>query len=218
MKGFGTDEKALIAVLCDKDPLQVAVLRQTYNYTQSRDLLADLKSELGGYFEELMMGIVRGPLGQDVYVLYQAMKGPGTDEEALNDVLLSRSNADIAAIKQQYQATYRRSLEADLKSDLSMKTERHFLMVVAGNRAESSAPVIPQQIDADVLEIYKATEGKMGTDELQVCQILTSRNDAQIGAIARSYEQKYRKSLESVIKSVSRSFPLSNFDPITNVS
>jgi annexin A7/11 len=83
-----------------------------------------------------------------------------------------------------------------------MKTERHFMMVVAGNRAEDSAPVIPQQIDQDVLEIYKATEGKVGTDELLVCSILSSRNDAQIRAIAHAYEAKFRRSLETVIKKV----------------
>jgi annexin A7/11 len=205
MKGFGTDERALISILATKDPLQIAVLRQTYNYTQSRNLISDLASETSGYLEETLLALARGPLLQDCHVLRTAMAGPGTTEEALNDVLLGRSNADMAAIKTHYQQTYKRSLEADLKSELSMKTERHFLMVVAGNRAESSAPLVPQQIDNDVQEIYKATEGRTGTDELLVCQILTSRNDAQIGAIARTYEQKFRRSLETVIKSVSPS-------------
>jgi len=52
MKGFGTDEKALIRALATKDPLQVAVLRQTYNYRFSRDLIKDVKSEVSGWFEE----------------------------------------------------------------------------------------------------------------------------------------------------------------------
>jgi annexin A7/11 len=201
MKGFGTDERALIQVLKDKDPLQVGVLQQTYSRTQGRDLIKDIESEVSGYFEETLVAVVRGPLAQDVWLLRQGMAGPGTNEEILNDVLLSRSNADLNAIKAAYQQTHRRNLEADVKSELSMKTERHFLMVLAATRAESSAPVIPQQVDADVLEIYKATEGKMGTDELLVCQILSSRNDAQIGAIARAYEAKYRRSLEAVIVS-----------------
>ncbi|KFZ05113.1 hypothetical protein V502_09979, partial [Pseudogymnoascus sp. VKM F-4520 (FW-2644)] len=201
MKGFGTDEKTLIHVLVSKDALQVDVLRAAYKKEHSRDLIADIASECGGDLEEVLLAMVRGPLAQDCHVLRTGMAGPGTDEEALNDVLLGRSNADMAAIKACYTKTYRRNLEADLKSELSMKTERLFLMVVAGNRAESSAPVVPQQVEQDVLEIYKATEGKTGTDELLVCQILSSRNDAQIGAIAQLYEQKYRRSLEAVIKS-----------------
>lgn len=203
MKGFGTDERTLIAILSQRDPIQIGLIREAYTKSIRRNLEADIKSEVSGYFEESLLALCRGPLLQDCFVLRDAMQGLGTKESDLNDVLLSRSNADIAAIKSCYQRTYHRSLESDLKGDLSMKTERHFMMVVAGNRAEDSAPVVPQAIDADVLELYKATEGQHGTDELLVCNIMTSRNDAQIRAIAQVYESKYRKSLEAVIRKVS---------------
>lgn len=200
MKGFGTDEKALISILANKDPHQMALIRQVYNQRHKRNLEADVAGETGGYFEEACLAIIRGPLQQDVYLLHRAMDGPGTKEVVLNDVLLSRSNADMAAIKSAYQRTYHQSLENAIKADLSMKTERHFLMVLAGNRAEDSAQVIQQHIDQDVMDIYKATEGKAGTDELLVCSILTSRNDAQIRAIAHAYQAKFTKDLEVVIK------------------
>lgn len=204
MKGFGTDEKALIRQLADKDPLQINVIRQTYQQRFSKHLLNDVKGETGGNFEEGLCAIIRGPLQQDVYLLKEAMGGPGTKEAVLNDVLLGRSNADLRAIKDLYQKTYRTPLESDIKADLSMKTERHFLMVVAANRTEETAPVIQQQIDSDVMELYKATEGKTGTDELLVCNILTQRNDAQIRAIAQTYQQKFTRDLETVIKKVRR--------------
>jgi annexin A7/11 len=205
MKGFGTDEKALTRVLADKDPLQVNVLRQTYNYKFNRNLLHDVQGETSGWFEEGLCAIIRGPLQTDVHLLKGATHGPGTKEKVLNDVLLGRSNADLCAIKETYQKAYHTSLEADIKADLSMKTERHFLMVLAANRNEESAPVVPQQIDQDVMEIYKATEGKVGTDELLVCSILSQRSDAQIRAIAHTYKQKFTRDLETVIKKV---FPI----------
>jgi annexin A7/11 len=209
MKGFGTDEKALIRALAPLDPLQAVVVRNTYNQRTGKQLLGDVKAEVSGWFEEGLCAIIRGPLQQDVYLLKEAMDGPGTKEKVLNDVLLGRSNADIKAIKDLYKRTYRTSLDSDIKADLSMKTERHFLMVLAANRAEDAAPVVPQQIDHDVMELYKATEGKVGTDELLVCNILSQRNDAQIRAIAHTYQQKFTKSLEQVIIKV---FPsLSNF-------
>jgi len=130
------------------------------------------------------------------------MDGPGTKEKVLNDVLLGRSNADLQAIKAEYRRMFRTSLESDIKADLSMKTERHFLMVLSANRNEESTPVIPQQIDSDVMELYKATEGKVGTDELLVCNILSQRSDAQIRAIATTYKQKFTRDLETVIKKV----------------
>lgn len=201
MKGFGTDEKALIRTLSNKDPLQIEVLRNAFNRNFKRDLIKDIKSETSSWFEYGLVQLARGPLSADVHNLYEAMSGPGTKELVLNDILLSRSNADMKAIKSAYYQTYRKSLENDVKGDLSMKTERHFLMVLAATRAEDAAPVVPQQVDDDVMQIYKATEGKMGTDEILVCSILTSRNDNQIRAIAHSYKQKFNRDLEKVIKS-----------------
>lgn len=201
MKGFGTDEKALIHILSNKDPLQVDAIREAFSRNFSRTLTDDLKSETSGYFELGLLQLARGPLLADVYNLFDAMSGPGTNELLLNDVLLSRSNADLRAIKQAYYKTFRRSLEDAVKGDLSMKTERHFMMVLAANRAEDAAPVVPQQVDGDVMELYKATEGKMGTDEILVCSIFTSRNDNQLRAIAHAYKQRFNKDLESVVKS-----------------
>ncbi|KAH9210145.1 hypothetical protein DL95DRAFT_448940 [Leptodontidium sp. 2 PMI_412] len=200
MKGFGTNEKLLIQTLADKDPLQTAVIQRVYQERFKKNLISEVKGEVSGAFEDGLTAIIRGPLAQDVALLFQAMDGPGTKETVLNDVLLGRSNADMKAIKEAYHKTFRRNLEADIKADLSMKTERHFLMVLAANRNEESTPVIPQQIEQDVLELYKATEGKTGTDELLVCQIMTQRSNAQIAAIAHTYKQKYQRDLETVIK------------------
>lgn len=207
MKGFGTDEKALIRSLADKDPFQIEALKNAFTSEFNRDLIKDIQKETSGDLEYGLVAVARGPLLADVYALREALAGAGTKEILLNDVLLSRSNADIQAIKGTYQRVFSRSLESDVKGDLSGKTERHFMMVLGATRAEDAAPVIPQQVEQEVLEIYKATEGKMGTDELLVCSILSTRNDNQIRAIAHAYQQRYSKSLESVIKSVSSSAP-----------
>ncbi|KAK2051379.1 Annexin [Colletotrichum caudatum] len=200
MKGFGTDEKALIRCLATKDPLQIDAVRTAYNRNFKRDLEQDIKKETSSWFQKGLVSVVRGPLRADVYNLYEAMDGVGTKESVLNDVLLGRSNADMQAIKSAYHQTFKRRLEDDVKGDLSMKTERHFLIVLGANRAEDSAPVVPQQVDSDVMELYKATEGKLGTDEMLVCSILSTRNDNQIRAINQAYEQKFRRKLEDVIK------------------
>ena len=105
-----------------------------------------------------------------------------------------------------------------VKSDLSMKTERHFMLVLAANRAEDSVPVDQRQVDDDVMQLYKATEGKMGTDEILVCQILTSRNNDQIRAIAHAYKQKFRRDLEDVIKSVRTPTTCLAFAPCADIS
>jgi annexin A7/11 len=104
------------------------------------------------------------------------------------------------AIKHAYQTTFGRSMEADVKDDLSMKTERLFGMVMAANRADESTPINLQELDHDCSELHRATEGKVGTDQITVCNILASRSDGQLRAIAQHYQQKYHIALVDVVK------------------
>lgn len=200
MKGLGTDEAALIRVLAQAGPLEIPAFKESYQQRHRRSLESDIKSETGGYFELGLMSILMGPLQHDVVSVHDALKGAGTKESLLDDVLIGRSNADMNAIKQTYQHLYHRSLESDVRADLSAKTERMYMMIIGGTRQEDSAPIIPQSVDADVAELHRATEGKHGTEQLTVCSILTNRSDAHIRAIAHAYEQRYRLSLEAVLK------------------
>jgi annexin A7/11 len=124
MKGFGTNEKILTQTLAKKDPIQINTIRQAYNQRMMRDLIKDLEKETSGYFEKGLVQIARGPLIGDCYTVYEAMKGLGTKEAALDDVLIGRSNADMNAIKTEYQRIFKKTLEADLKGDLSAATEQ----------------------------------------------------------------------------------------------
>ncbi|KAI9800011.1 MAG: hypothetical protein M1833_003540 [Piccolia ochrophora] len=199
MKGFGTNEKVLIGILSKRDPLQMAALRSAYERRHKKSLASHVASEIEGSFRDGMQALVNGPLHQDAFLVNRAIAGMGTEEVLLNDVLVGRSNADLNAIKQEYQRLYREPLDASVRRDLSGKTERLFSMIIAAQRAEDSAPVNPQQIDQEVMELHKATEAKVGKDALVVCSILSSKNDNQLRALATTYEQRFRTKLESVI-------------------
>ena len=57
MKGFGTNEQALIKVLAKLDPLQVNSVKAAYQSKHHRDLLKDVHSEVSGYFREGLEGM-----------------------------------------------------------------------------------------------------------------------------------------------------------------
>jgi len=200
MKGFGTNEAELIRALSKLDPLQVATVRQAYQQRFMRNLAQDIEKETSGYFEEGLLAIVRGPLEQDCFLVHSAIKGLGTKESMLDDVLIGRSNADINAIKAQYQQMYHKSLESDVRGDLSAETERMYMMIISARRNEDSAPTIPQEIDRDADTLHRAMAG-MGKDHAAVCSIITGRNDGQLRAIAHAYQQKYKRPIAKVIES-----------------
>lgn len=200
MKGFGTDEKALIAVLAKKDPIQVNTIRTQYDQRLMRNLVNDIEKETSSYFKEGLMEIARGPLVADCYNLHDAMKGLGTKEAALDDILINRSNADINAIKQQYRLIFKKDLEADLRDDLSAGTEQMYMMITAARRAEDSHPVIPQEIEQAVTDLQTGIGNMVSKNAALVCQTLTSKNDAQLRAITQSYQQRFHKDLTVVLK------------------
>lgn len=201
MKGFGTNDKALIKAVAKLDPLQIAGLRQAYKSRINRDIEKDITSETSGDYRDGLIAIVQGPLLHDVQTLQKSIKGMGTKERMLNDVLLGRSNADMRAIKAVYRQTFSKDMVAEVKSDLSLKTERHFEMIMAATRNEESTPLNPQSIDQDVNAFHDATEGQAGTAELKICEIMTNRSDGQIRAIGQQYQQRFQKSLDAVIRS-----------------
>ena len=201
MKGFGTDEKALISILAKKDPIQINTIRTQFDQRFMRSLIHDLEKETSGYFGKGLVQIVRGPLTGDCYTIYNAIKGLGTKESALDDVLVGRSNADINAIKNEYQRLFKRSLESDLRGDLSGATEQMYMMIISARRQEDSAPVNPQAIETDVTELHRSIGNIISKNSSAVCDLLVTRNDAQLRAISQAYHRRFHTSLEGQIKS-----------------
>lgn len=74
MKGLGTDEDAIISVLAYRDTAQRQEIRTAYKTTIGRDLIDDLKSELSGKFERVIVGMMTPTVLYDVEELRRAMK------------------------------------------------------------------------------------------------------------------------------------------------
>lgn len=203
MKGMGCDERALIRILTGpkyKDPWAMQQLVNDYNTRFIRDLVKDIKSETRGDFEDALVALVRGPLQNDVCTLKRAMDGPGTDEDALADVLLCRSNADVRAIAAEYKKVKGRDLLSHIKDEVNDTLFRMYSMVLGATRAEPHAPVLPQDTDAKTSEIHRATEGVVGSNAIAVMQVFASSSDAQVRAINEAYRAKYHRSLQDVIE------------------
>ncbi|PWY80777.1 Annexin [Aspergillus sclerotioniger CBS 115572] len=201
MKGFGTDEKTLIRVLAGTtDPNQMAIIRHTYQTRLNRSLEKDLKSETSGSFEDILVSLATGPLDSDITYLHDAMSGLGTDETALNDVLLGRTNADLNAIKHAYAQKYHKSLLETVKGELSGKTERFFEMLLDARRPEVGTPFDRQGIDNDVRELHRATVGKAGTDEISVFAIFLNSSDERLSVLQGEFERVYHVRLDKVIR------------------
>ena len=66
-------------------------------------MVADLKSETSGNFSKLLERLMMEPVELDCFELNQAVKGLGTNEETLIEILASRGNERIRAISKDYE-------------------------------------------------------------------------------------------------------------------
>ena len=102
MKGLGTDEKAIIRVLGYRINEQRQEIIRTYKTELGRDLLKDLHSETSGSFRETLESLMMTPIDYDAASYRKAIKGLGTDESTLIELLTTRSSQEILQTKEVY--------------------------------------------------------------------------------------------------------------------
>ncbi|XP_043959150.1 annexin A11-like [Gambusia affinis] len=198
MKGIGTDENAIIELLGNRSNKQRVALISAYKTTYGKDLIRDLKSELGRDFEDLVLAMLKTPSQFDASELREAIKGAGTDEACLIEILSSRSNAEIQEINRVYKAEYGKKLEDAITSDTSGHFRRLLVSLCQGNRDERETVDI-SLAKQDAQKLYAAGENKVGTDESQFNAILCARSKPHLRAVFQEYQQMTGKDVEKSI-------------------
>ena len=188
MKGFGTDEAALIKICANRTNAQRQQMKAAYKSLYGRDLIADLKSELNGKFEDAMIALFTEPIEYDVDQLREGMKGLGTNEDTLIEIIASRSPAQLRAIKAKYQEKYKRDLEQDIKKETHGTLEHLLVSLLQGSRS-TNTQVNQGQAAAIAQEIYKAGEAKLGTDESVFNKYFCSLSPYELAAMAQQYHK-----------------------------
>ncbi|XP_053196873.1 annexin A11b isoform X2 [Scomber japonicus] len=198
MKGFGTDENAIIELLGSRTNKQRVPMVAAYKTTYGKDLVHDLKSELTGNFEKLVLAMLMSPCRFDAAELRDAIKGAGTDEACLIEILSSRSNAEICEISKIYKAEYGKTLEDAISSDTSGHFRRLLISLSQGNRDERETVDI-SLAKQDAQKLYAAGENKVGTDESQFNAILCARSKPHLRAVFQEYQKMCGRDIEKSI-------------------
>ncbi|GBM57915.1 Annexin A11 [Araneus ventricosus] len=187
MKGFGTDETAIIKVLTRRTNEQRVYIGIAFKQLYGKDLIDDLKSELTGNFEKVILGLMMPTHDYLASELKKAIRGLGTDEAVLVEILCTRTNQEIWSINEAYQRLFGKSLEEDIKSDTSGHFQR--LMVSSCTGARSEDPADSDRAKQTAEALYAAGVGQWGTDESTFNAILVSESFQQLAHTFYEYQK-----------------------------
>lgn len=103
MKGMGTDEEEIIRILCSRSNKQRQQIAAYFKNELGRDVVDDLKSELGGNFENVIVALMTSSDQYQCKELNEAMEGAGTDEKVLVEILCTKTNAQMKRLVELYE-------------------------------------------------------------------------------------------------------------------
>jgi len=195
VKGLGTDEKALNAVYGSRSKDQLLQIAKAYKSQFGVELEKDIRGDVGGDYQNLLVWLGKSVAEVKCGLLKYATKGAGTAERYLIDVLAPSSNKEILDVFQNDPTSI-----AAVTNDVS---HGDFAKVV-NKLLRAKRDENPQINDGEAAKIaeqlYKAGEGKLGTDEDTFTEILTSYSPAFLKKVSVHYAEKHKHSLETAIK------------------
>lgn len=181
MDGWGTDEEALIRLICSKTSQQMEQINEKFQELYDKRLIQRVHDETSGYFQATLLGCIRHPMQQLAHSVRFCLEGWGTDNRGLLTMLVHLPDYKKDALVKAYMATFKRDLIKDIKSDCSGNFEAALLALVR------PAPRVWAEA------IQKAMKGIGTSDQLLINVICIAKDE--MGEVRKAFKTLTGKSL-----------------------
>uniref|UniRef100_A0A8D3E7L6 Annexin n=1 Tax=Scophthalmus maximus TaxID=52904 RepID=A0A8D3E7L6_SCOMX len=168
IKTKGVDEQTIIDILTRRSCDQRREIAFEYERVAKKDLNTALKGALSGPLEALMLGLMKSTTQYDASELKASMKGLGTDEETLIEIVCSRSNEELLEIKRVYKDLFKKELDKDVAGDTSGDFAKLLLALVQS--------------------LYEAGVKRKGTDVATWISIMSQRSVPHLQKVFERYK------------------------------
>ncbi|KAK5970111.1 Annexin [Trichostrongylus colubriformis] len=138
------------------------------------------------------------PTKRDVLDLQKALKGFGTNERVLIEILASRSNDEIRAIRNTFYTTFDKSLEEAIWADTSGDFRRMLVLLIQGTRDEYGIPQYRKAVQ-DAQRLMRASDKKSGQDKFDAYKVLATASPSHLAYVYTELETMSGYSIEKTI-------------------
>ena len=194
MAKSGTDEEALINIVSKRTLEERLKIKEFYINMFGRDLIEDLKSELSGKLEDAFIALFTDLAEYDADCIKKAVKGLGTDEDTIIEILGTRPSWFIKKIKEKYLEKYKVELEKDIIDDTSGSFKKLLVALIACGRKSNKVP--------DVNECEKIAQElsqNSGKNQDVFIKYFSNSSPHELLQIARSYHKLTNNLLSKAI-------------------
>eukprot|EP01123_Difflugia_compressa_P012116 TRINITY_DN5077_c0_g2_i1.p1 TRINITY_DN5077_c0_g2~~TRINITY_DN5077_c0_g2_i1.p1 ORF type:complete len:321 (+),score=58.58 TRINITY_DN5077_c0_g2_i1:50-1012(+) len=195
-KGLGTDEKTVINILSNRSKEQLDAINREYKAQSSshHDLEHALKHEISGDFLNLALLVVTPTIIIKKDTLREAVKGLGTRESSLIDVLTQSYPAELAEIARD--SKLKDAVLDDVSGDFKKLIEE-----LLQARRPQYGQITQQQAQELAHEFHKCGEGRLGTNDRELIRLVCSNSVEALHQVNHEYKSKHGHGLAKAITS-----------------
>ncbi|XP_057445121.1 annexin D5-like isoform X2 [Lotus japonicus] len=199
-KGLGCDTSKVIQILAHRDSVQRDLIQQEYETTFSESLSKRLASELRGHTKKALKLWLYDPATRDAVIARKALTTtPVFDNQAITEIICSRTPSQLRRLKEVYLSTYHSYIEHDIENQTSGDHKKLLLAYLSTPRYEG--PELDNTIvQQDATQLYKSGEKRIGTDEKMFIKIFSERSSTHLAAVDSAYRAQHGNTLEKALK------------------
>ncbi|XP_061998062.1 annexin-like protein RJ4 isoform X2 [Rosa rugosa] len=185
VKGWGTNEKAIISILGHRNACQRKEIRAAYEQLYQEDLIKRLESELSGDFERAVYRWILDPADRDAVLANVAIKKSNTDYNVIIEMSCVHSPEELLAVRRAYQLRYKHSLEEDLAAHTTGDMRKLLVALVTAYRYDGNE-INAKLANSEADILHDAIKDKAFNHE-ELIRILSTRSKTQLMATFNKY-------------------------------
>uniref|UniRef100_A0A2I2ZE85 Annexin n=1 Tax=Gorilla gorilla gorilla TaxID=9595 RepID=A0A2I2ZE85_GORGO len=165
-----------------------------YQRRTTKELASALKSTV-------ILGLLKTPAQYDASELKASMKGLGTEEDSLVEIICSTTNQELQGINRVYKEMYKTDLEKDIISDTYGDFCKLMFALANVRRPEDGSVIDYELIDQDARDFCDAGVKRKRTDVPKWISMMTEQSMSHLQKVFERHKS-YSPSRESIKKEV----------------
>lgn len=194
------DKSNLITFTLNHSNAERVKLREEYQKKTGRDLLQDIEKNTSSDFRNVLLAVYKDPVEYDADSLYTAMKGIGSDKDAITEIICFRTFDRLNKVKEKFKEKYGKELVSELKGETSGDYQKAIMIMLDKERSKNSSPDL-ENCKKIAEDLYKNGEGKLGTNEEVFINYFTSLSGEELALVGKEYHKTYKRNLVECIES-----------------